>query len=202
MLGLRSFSLLMAFVLLPTFMGGTMLWPIQAEAHKDHAGSMTQFMKKKELLRALLPADARLVKRKETLSSAAAGWAKEMLGIDLDNKVHTYYRASDHTSGRILGGAIIMKYAYRHGEVMLAVGIDAGQKVTAVAIQAVSEKYIPDFRTASGVGLLSGYDDKTVQDLAKIAATAAPDKPSRFLNTKLAETAAMIAAFLHGADNQ
>jgi len=201
MFNIRLCGFLMALVLLPVFIGGSILWSTQAEAHKDHAGSMTNFIKKNELLRTLLPSGARLVKRKEALSLAAIGWARDALGVDLDNEVHTYYRANDRTSGHVLGGAIIMKYAYRHGDVILAVGIDADQKVTGVAIQGISDKYIPDFKATFGVGLLAGFDGLSVKDLVNRSATTAPDKPSRFLNSKLAEAAVMIAAFLHSADN-
>lgn len=178
------------------------LWSSQAMAHKEHAGSIVDFLKTNEVLKVLLPGQAKLVKRKEMLSPSAVSWAKTTLGINLDNQVHTYYRANDHDSGQLLGGAIILKYPYRHGEVVLMAGIDAQQHLTGVAIQGISEKYIADFEGAFTLGLLPDYAGKTVQDLAQIAASPAADKPTRFINSKLAETAAMIAAFLQGADSQ
>lgn len=188
-------AVLAAFFLL------SVMWSASAVAHKGHGGSVVKFMQQKDVLKALLPDGAKRFKRKEKLSAAKTRWAENILTMKLDNKAHTYFRAIDRNSGKLLGGAIILKYAYRHGDVILAVGIDAGRKITGVAIQGISEKYIPDFEASFAAGLLPGYTGKTVADLVEMAKTKAADKPTRFFNSKLAETAAMIAALLHDADS-
>jgi len=198
---MRWFGHKMVLFIFPVLLGCVVIWPPQAEAHKGHAGSVTQFLDTKEVLRALLPGGAKLVKRKERLSMTSAKSVEGELGIDLDSNIHTYYRANDRSSGEVMGGAIIMKYAYRHGDVVLAVGIDSQNKLTGVAIQGISEKYIPDFEAAFGTGILQGYEGKSVQDLAEMAKAEAKNKPAAFLFSKLAETTAMIAAFLRSADS-
>ncbi len=173
------------------------LWSPTVEAHKGHGGPMVKFMKTKAALKALLPKGAKVVKRKSRLSDDSTEWAESTFGIDLDNRIHTYFLARDRNSGKTLAGAIIMKFSYRHGDVMLGVGVDAEQKLTGAVIQGISEKYIPDFEGTVGKGILSGYAGKTVAELAQAAKSHDGDKPSRFIAEKLAEEAALMAAFLH-----
>ncbi len=193
----RSFpSLLLAILSLGLFTLAT-LWAPSAEAHKGHGGPMVKFIKTKPALKALLPSGAKVVKRKARLSKDSSAWAEDTFGIDLDNRVHSYYLARDRDSGKTLAGAILMKFSYRHGDAILGIGVDAQQRITGAVIQGVSEKYIPDFEGTVGTGVLSNYAGKTVAELAQAAQSGDGDKPTRFVRKKLAEAAALITAFMH-----
>ncbi len=116
-LRLRVISLLALLVTVFIFL------PQTADAHKGHAGPMVTFMKKKAALKAMLPADARLVKRKQPLPGAAASWAKETFAVELETDRHSYYLASDKKSKKVMGAAYLVKVGYRHGDIKLAVGM-------------------------------------------------------------------------------
>jgi len=175
-------------------------WQPAAQAHKGHGGPMVTFLKKKATLRAMLPAGAKIVKRKQRLSEEADDWAAKTYGVDLDESLYTYYLAKDRSSGKIIGGAIITKATYRHGDIMIAVGLDAAGKVTKVALTAISEKYIPDFEGTVGTGFLDRYTGMTLADLIQNAKEQADaGKPERLFASKLRDAAVLLAAFMRSA---
>ncbi len=185
--------LLMALVLLVG-------WQPAAQAHKGHGGPMVTFLKKKATLRALLPQGAKIVKRKQRLADEGEEWASSTYGVDLDESLYTYYLAKDRSSGRVIGGALITKATYRHGDIMIAVGLDADGKVTKVALTAVSEKYIPDFEGTVGTGFLDRYSGMTLADLVQNAkAQEGAGKPERLFASKLRDAAVLLAAFMRSA---
>lgn len=171
-----------------------------AFAHKGHGGALQHFLKKKEALRAMLPPGAKIVKRKQRLSDEAADWAEQTYGVDLDKSLYTYYLAKDRASGEIIGGAILLKAAYRHGDLEVGVGLDADGRVTKVVLSALSEKYIPEFEGTVGKGFIDGYEGSTVADLVdKARAAESGDKPTRVFTTRLRDAAVLLAAFMRTA---
>ncbi len=175
-------------------------WPAPAQAHKGHGGELQHFLKQKEALRAMLPGGAKIVKRKQRLSGEAADWAEQTYDVDLDKSLYTYYLAKDRASGRIVGGAIILKAGYRHGDLAVGVGLGGDGKVTRVALTALSEKYIPEFEGTVGKGFIDGYEGLTVADLVeKARAAEGGDKPSRVFATRLRDAAVLLEAFMRTA---
>jgi len=192
LLGLSVVSLLTLFVTVFTFP------PQVAEAHKGHAGPMVTFMKKKAALKAMLPSDARLVKRKQPLPDAAATWAKEQFAVELETDRHSYYLASNKKSKQVVGAAYIVKVSYRQGDIKLAVGIDDKQHVTQVAIMGVSEKYIVDFDGNVGTGLIADYAGLSLQALvAKAKSLESSDKATREFAEAVRDAAILLEAFIY-----
>lgn len=175
-------------------------WPQPVHAHEGHAGSVITYMSHKKLLRSMLPEGAKIVKRKEKLSDSASEWAEQRFAVDLDTQVYTYYLARDKASQAVLGGALSRTFDYRHGKVELVIGLDDQYRVTKAALNAISEKYTVDFEGTVGTGYLTAYDGKSIGELAAEAQhLSAADKPTHFIASKLSETAALLAAFMHGA---
>lgn len=192
LLGLSVVSLLALFVTVFTFP------PQIAEAHKGHAGPMVTFMKKKAALKAMLPSDARLVKRKQPLPDAAATWAKEQFAVELETDRRSYYLASNKKSKQVVGAAYIVKVSYRQGDIKLAVGIDDKQHVTQVAIMGVSEKYIVDFDGNVGTGLIADYAGLSLQALvAKAKSLESSDKATREFAKAVRDAAILLEAFIY-----
>ncbi|MFQ5487135.1 MAG: hypothetical protein ACE5ET_01660 [Gammaproteobacteria bacterium] len=196
---MKSQPLLGALLLMMVFMLSAGWLPL-AQAHKGHGGAMVTFLKKKATLRAMLPEGAKVVKRKQRLSEEADEWAAKTYDVDLDESLYTYYLAKDRSSGKIIGGAIITKATYRHGDIMIAVGLDAAGKVTRVALTAISEKYIPDFEGTVGKGFLDRYTGMTLADLVQNAKEQEnAGKPERLFASKLRDAAVLLVAFMHSA---
>lgn len=162
-------------------------------AHKGHGGSMKIFMKDKAALKMILPSGAKIVKRKQRLNDQASEWAEKTYNVDLDNNVHVYYLASDKVSKAPLGGAMIIKMSYRHGDVSLAIGVDDQGLITKVFVLAVSDKYIPDIEGTIGLGHVPLFDGKKIDQLV-IDEDA--DKPTRDATKIIRETAALLNAFI------
>ncbi len=179
------------------------LSPQIAIAHKGHAGPMVTFMKKKAVLKAMLPAEARLVKRKQPLPDTAASWAKKTFAVELETDRHSYYLASDKKSKAVMGAAYIVKVGYRHGDIKLAVGIDDKQHITQVAIMGVSEKYVIDFDGNVGTGLIADYAGLSLQELvAKAESLASSDKATREFAEAVRDAAILLEAFIHHSAKQ
>lgn len=171
-----------------------------ADAHKGHAGPMVTFMKKKAALKAMLPAGARLVKRKQPLPGAAATWAKETFSVELEIARHSYFLASDKKSKQVMGAAYIVKVGYRHGDIKLAVGIDDKQHITQVAIMGVNEKYVVDFDGNVGTGLISDYAGLSLQQVVKKAKSLeSSDKATREFAEAVRDAAILLEAFIYSA---
>jgi len=171
-----------------------------ANAHKGHAGPMVTFMKKKAVLKAMLPSEARPVKRKQPLPGAAVSWARETFAVELETDRHSYYLASDKKSKKVMGAAYIVKVGYRHGDIKLAVGIDNNQHITQVAIMGVSEKYIVDFDGNVGTGLISDYAGLSLQELVeKAKSLASSDKATREFAEAVRDAAILLEAFIYSA---
>jgi len=167
-----------------------------AEAHKGHAGPMVNFMKNKAALKEMLPADAKITKRKQPLDDEAAKWAEEQYGVDLDSKIHSYYLAVDKKDKSFRGAAYVSKVNYRHGDLKFAVGIDADKRVTQVAILGINEKYVVDFEGNVGTGLIADYAGLSLKELvAKADELASSDKATREFATAVRDASVLLAAF-------
>src|SRR3990172_1138781 len=142
------------FISIITLFSGIIILSGPALAHEGHAGKQVVFLKKEEALKQMLPAGAKVVQRKEKLDLDKAVKAKKELGINLDDGVYTYYVARDSKSGATIGAAIVAEVEYMHGDVNLAIGIDAKGNVTKAAILSVNEKYVPDMKASVGTGYL------------------------------------------------
>ena len=195
-----GFAHLGAMLLFVAIVSAAVGWSAPVQAHKGHGGPLVSFLKKKEVLRSMLPSGAKIVKRKQRLGDDAAAWAEKNFGVDLDESLYTYYLAKDRASGAIIGGAMIRKASYRHGDLAVAVGLDKDGKVTKVALTALSEKYIPEFEGTVGTGYIDGYEGLTLQELLdKTQMLREADKPSRVFATRLRDTAVLLSAFMHNA---
>lgn len=167
-----------------------------AEAHKGHAGPMVHFMKSKAALKQMLPAGVRITKRKQPLSDDAVEWAETKYGVDLDSKIYSYYLATDKGDKSFKGAAYVNQMHYRHGDLKFAVGIDANQRVTQVAILGINEKYVVDFEGNVGTGLIADYAGLSLDELvAKAKALASSDKATREFAAAVRDAAVLLAAF-------
>ena len=190
----------LTFAVLVLFIAVFILSSQTVEAHKGHAGPMVKFMKKKVALKAMLPAGARLVKRKQPLPDDAAKWAKRIFEVELETGRRSYYLASDKKSKKVLGAAYIVKVGYRHGDIKLAVGIDDKQHVTQVAIMGLNEKYVVDFDGNVGTGLIPDYSGLSLQELVeKAEMLASSDKATREFAKAVRDAAVLLEAFIHNA---
>jgi hypothetical protein len=124
-------------------------------AHKDHAGASVDFISIKEALRAMLPKDTSIVKRKEELSPESRRWAKEKYAIEIEEKLYTYYLAREKGSKRPIAAAMITSAPYRHGDVVIGAGASMDGKITASAVLSVNEKYVADFKNKVGTGIVN-----------------------------------------------
>ncbi|MCF6237136.1 MAG: hypothetical protein L3J70_12320 [Gammaproteobacteria bacterium] len=169
-------------------------------AHKGHAGPMINFMKSKAVLKEMLPNDAKIVKRKQPLKGEMVEWAEKTYGVELDDKVYSYYLATDKKSGKTLGAAYVTKMHYRHGDLKFAVGINANHQTTQAAILGINEKYVVDFDGNVGTGLIADYAELSLKELiAKADELASSDKATREFATAVRDAAVLLAAFIHGA---
>jgi hypothetical protein len=124
-------------------------------AHKGHAGAPVDFISTKKALRAMLPRDTSIVKRKEELSPESRRWAKEKYAIEIEDKLYTYYLARDKDNQRPIAAAMITSVPYRHGDVVIGAGTSIDGKITASAILSVNEKYVADFKNKVGTGIVN-----------------------------------------------
>jgi len=175
--------------------------PRQAPAHEGHAGPMVDFIAANDALKAMLPDGAKLTRRKEAVKAAGAAWAQSTLGVDLDgDAIQTYLLARDPSTSRVLGAAMDAEFEYQHGDVKLAVGVDAAGKVTKAAVLGVNEKYADEVRTGIGSGFLEDLEGRTVPELglrAKAAYEAHENAAGDILG-HLRDMAAALAALTHG----
>jgi len=196
----KPLSYLFAPLLAMSLAFGLSAWPKDAEAHKGHAGSMITFMKTKAALKAMLPKGAKIVKRKQPLKEDAVEWAEKTYGVELDDEVYSYYLASDKKGGATLGAAYITQARYRHGDLKIAVGIDAENTITQAAILGINEKYVVDFDGNVGTGLIGDYAGLSLEELiAKEDELASSDKATREFATAVRDAAVLLAAFMHTA---
>ncbi len=177
---------------------GMSVWSQETLAHKGHAGPMVDFMKSKAALKEMLPSAAKIVKRKQPLKKEAAEWAEKRYGVELDEQIYSYYLASDKTSKVIMGAAYVSKIHYRHGDLKFAVGIDANSRITQAAILGINEKYVVDFDSNVGTGLIVDYAGLSLKELiAKSEKLASADKATREFAMAVRDAAALLAAFIH-----
>lgn len=171
-----------------------------AQAHEGHAGPMVTFMKTKVALKTMLPAGARIVKRKQPLSENAVEWAESAYGVELDDGLFSYYLATDNTSKAATGAAYVGKASYRQGSLKFAVGIDVDNRITQAAILGVNKKYVIDFEGNVGIGLIADYAGLSIKELVAKAEqlTSSDDKATREFAALVRDAAALLAAFVHG----
>jgi len=194
----RSYATsLFAAIMMVTLPSMLSFWSQDAQAHKGHGGSLVKIIKKKAALKEMLPAGAKVSKRKQKLTEDAAEWAEKTYSVSLDRTIYSFYVARDRKSGKTLGAAIISKSSYRHGDVMIAVGVDADGRVTKTAITGVSEKYMPDFEGTTGTGFITTYDGKSLSELVDMTKELeSADKPSRQYSSRVRDAAVLLSAFI------
>jgi len=169
-----------------------------AQAHKGHAGSTVTFTKTKAALKAMLPTEARITKRKQPLSKKAVAWAEKTYGVKLDDDLYSYYLATDKQSKAIVAAAYVGETSYRHGNLKFSVGIDADNRITQVAVLGINEKYVVDFDSNIGTGLIADYAGLSLNVLiTKANALASSDKATREFATAVRDAAVLLAAFIH-----
>ncbi|VAW89889.1 hypothetical protein MNBD_GAMMA17-825 [hydrothermal vent metagenome] len=89
------------------------------------------------------------------------------------------------------------KVHYRHGDLKFAVGIDADNRITQVAILGINEKYVVDFDGNVGTGLIDDYAGLTLKALlAKADELASSDKATREFSAAVRDAAVLLATFL------
>lgn len=167
-------------------------------AHEGHAGDMMTFVETRDALRAMLPDGAKLTRRKESLDGEAAARTEQTYGVDLDTNIHTYYLARDRASQDVIAGAIMRKVPYRHGEVEVGIGLDAGGRITKAAVMGGHEKYQIDFEGTTGIGFLPRFEGMTLDEL--VAEARALDdttgRPVRTVTEALRDAAVLLGAFM------
>ncbi len=151
-------------------------------AHEGHAGARVTLLKLKPALKALLPEGASLSKRKQRL----------------DGELVTYYLARDGKRGPVLAAALVETGDYRHGKIRVAVGLDADHRLTGAALLMANEKYVPDFRESTGVGVLEDWRGRPLQTLIQ-AADQAPEGPRRTVLQAMKRGAQKLAKLLETA---
>src|SRR3989304_4878687 len=185
------------FIILFTFFSGLTVLSVPAFAHEGHAGKQVVFLKKEAALKQMLPAGAKVVQRKEMLDLDKAEKAKKELGVKLDEGVYTYYVARDSKSGATIGAAMVAEVEYMHGEVNLAIGIDAKGNVTKAAILSVNEKYVPDMKASVGTGYLRQLEGVTIKKLVSMANEASGSaKVTETIFSKMRDMAALLSNFM------
>ncbi len=168
-----------------------------AMAHEGHAGKQVVLLKKEEALKQMLPAGAKVAQRKERLALEKAEKVKKEFGVKLDDGVYTYYIARDKKSGMVIGAAMITEIEYMHGEVNLAIGIDAKGNVTKAAILSVNEKYVPDMKASVGTGYLRQLEGVTIKKLVSMANEASGSaKVTETIFSKMRDMAALLSTFM------
>lgn len=180
-----------------------MLLPIppKAPAHEGHAGPMVDFVATNDALKAMLPDGARITRRKEAVNADGAAWAKSSLGVDLDgDAVQIYLLARDPASDRVVGAAMDAEFDFEHGDVRLAVGVDAAGKVTRAAVLGANENYADEIKAGLGRGFLPDLEGVQVQEITRRAdaAYAAKNNAGGDLLGHLRDMAAALAALTHG----
>lgn len=172
-------------------------------AHEGHAGDMMVFVETSEALRAMLPEDAKLSRRKERLDGEAAARAERAHEVDLDTRIHTYYLARDRSTEQVIAAAIMRKVPYRHGEIEVGLGLDDQGRITRAALTGGHEKYQVDFEGTTGVGFLEHFEGMTVDEL--VAEARALDettgRPTRTIVEALRDAAVLLDAFMENLRN-
>lgn len=187
----------MIFITLITFFSGVTVLSGPALAHEGHAGKQVVFLKKDEALKKMLPAGAKVVQRKERLDMDKAEKAKKELGVKLYDGVYTYYVARDSKSGATIGAAMVTEVEYMHGEVNLAIGIDAKGNVTKAAILSVNEKYVPDMKASVGTGYLRQFEGVTIKKLVSMADEASGSaKVTETIFSQMRDMAVLLSTFV------
>ncbi len=173
-----------------------------AQAHKGHAGPMITFTKTKAALKVMLPAGAKITKRKQPLDEEAIEWAENKFGVELDDDLYTYFLAVDRDTKKPLAAAYVGQAHYRHGDLKFAVGLSAEGRITQVAVLGVNEKYVVDFENGPGTGMIHTFAGLTVEEVvARAKELASADKASRELGSAVRDAAVLLAAFLHHASH-
>ncbi len=191
----------LAYLLAPLLTIVTLGVSVNAQAHKGHAGPNVEFIKNKAALKSMLPAGSKIVKRKQPLKKEAVAWAEKTYGVELDDKLYSYYLATDKRSKAVTGAAYVGKVNYRHGDLKFAVGIDANNQITEAAILGVNEKYVVDFEGNVGTGLIADYAGLSLKELtAKADELASSDKATREFAAAIRDAAVLLAAFIKTAD--
>lgn len=179
------------------FFAGMTVLPSPVLAHKGHAGNKVVFLKKEEALKQMLPAGARVVQRKEMLDAGKAEKVRNEMGVKLSQDIYTYYLATDRTTGKVSGAAMVAEIEYMHGEINVAIGIDTRGHVTKAALLSVNEKYVPDMKAAEGTGHMPQFDGVAIQKLVSMANEASKSSvATEAILSNLRDMAAVLSAFL------
>ena len=145
----------------------------------------------------MLPAGAKVVQRKEKLDLDKAKKANKELGVKLDEGVYTYYVARDSKSGATTGVAMVSEVEYMHGDVNLAIGIDAKGNVTKAAILSVNEKYVPDMKSSVGTGYLRQLEGVTIKKLVTMVNESTNSSlAAETIYSQLRDMAALLSTFM------
>ncbi len=167
----RSYLLLLATLLLTS----PLILAPAAHAHEGHAGDKKTFLATKLALKELMPSGSKIVRRKQRPNDMQIDWAKKELGVGLDDKVVTYYLARDRASEKELAAATVGEFAYHHGKVGLALGVDLDGKITRAAVLSLHGKYVPELARSLKGGWLPSLKGLTVKGLAARAEKAGSD---------------------------
>ncbi len=178
-------------------------WAPPVSAHAGHAGATVEFIKKRQALKALLPAGARISKRKQRLDEEVRAWAERTYGVELPKGVHTFYLARDRSSGAILGGALVQDESYRHGKARVAIGLDSEGRLTGFGVIAASKKYTVDFADI-GHGMLDGFTGLSLEEAERLAQErwGAETLTARKVAEWLRRDGALLTALLRQARNR
>jgi Na+-translocating ferredoxin:NAD+ oxidoreductase RnfG subunit len=188
-------------LIVAALIAAVMLLPVPAPAHKGHSGPMVDFISSNDALKAMLPEGAHITRRKEAVKAEGAAWAQSSLGVSLNgDDIQTYLLARAADGEKVLGAAMEQEFDYEHGDIKLAVGVDAAGKVTKAAVLGANEQYVPEIKAAVGQGFLPDLEGVTVQNLSARADAAYKDKRNTAGDVlgHLRDMAAALATLTHG----
>lgn len=131
------------FLIAVLLFAGRLLNSPTAFAHQGHEGPKKVLIKETDAIKTMLPADGKIVKRKESLKKDQYNEALKSWGYSPAEGVYPYFISKDK-GGTITGALFIQTVEYKHGRIEIAVGYDKTGQLTDIKILSFSEKYLKE----------------------------------------------------------
>jgi len=188
---LRSVFLMAIFVAFPAS---------NALAHKGHAGPVVTIVKKSKALKNMVPEGAKVFRRKEMAGDETLDNAERQYGIELDQDLYTYYLFRQRSDGKILGGAMVHKVPYRHGDFEIVVSVDNQGVIRSAALSSINKKYVGAFERLHRHGQLEKYAGLSLSELSsQLPNEDTVPGPAGQLDAAVYESAVLLTVLLQDA---